>query len=272
MGCAVSTDRLLAKFVSQAEPIEGSDYDTIDLTPAQGRKGAGMAWAELGEPIFDGLEPDDWVSDNDPSDIDTSESELDPRPEETEPLLGENLETNQYIGDELVDNGTTVLGTTGNDVMTATQRDDVIAGGSGDDRITLMAGYDIVKAGAGDDFILASSNDADAQNVAYGMAGDDTMDATGFVGPWLVFDGNEGHDTLLVSGGPQDYAIEQTVRDRVVHDNGEIEWESHELILTKTGADGSLLRVQAGNIEQVIFSDGTTWERADDSAELFPLA
>lgn len=183
----------------------------------------------------------------------------------------EDLEHHQYIGDELVDGGTTMLGTTGSDVMTATLGDDLIAGGSGDDRITLVAGYDMVKAGAGDDFILASSNDADAQNAAYGMGGDDTMDVTDFTGSWVFFDGDEGHDTLLVSGGPQDYSVEQKSYDRVVYDDGGIAWESHELMLTKTGADGTLRTIQAGNIERVVFSDGTTWERADDSAELFPL-
>ena len=183
----------------------------------------------------------------------------------------EDLEHHQYIGDELVDGGTTMLGTTGSDVMTATLGDDLIAGGPGDDRITLVAGYDMVKAGAGDDFIWASSNDADAQNAAYGMGGDDTMDVADFTGSWVFFDGNEGHDTLLVSGGPQDYSVEQKSYDRVVYDDGGIGWESHELMLTKTGADGTLRTIQAGNIERVVFSGGTTWERADDSAELFPL-
>lgn len=170
------------------------------------------------------------------------------------------------------DNPTLVWELTRGEVVVATDGDDIIETGAGDDHITLATGYDVVQAGEGDDFILASSNDTGAQNAAYGMAGDDTMDATGFVGQWLFFDGNEGHDTLLVSGSRQDYAVEQTARDRVDYDNGEIEWESHQLILTKTNADGAITRIQAGNIERVVFSDGTAWERADDSAELFPLA
>lgn len=158
------------------------------------------------------------------------------------------------------------------ETVLATDGDDVILTGAGNDHITLATGDDMVQAGAGDDVILASSNDPEAQNAAYGMDGNDTMDASSFVGPWLFFDGNAGHDTLIVRGGPQDYLVEQSVRDRVVDDDGAIEWESHELILTRILDDGSVQRIQAGNVEQVIFSHGTTWERADDSAELFPLA
>lgn len=43
------TTNRLSVILPPAEPAEGWDYDSIDLSPAQGRKGAGIAWAELGE-------------------------------------------------------------------------------------------------------------------------------------------------------------------------------------------------------------------------------
>lgn len=166
-------------------------------------------------------------------------------------------------------NPTLIWDATSAEVVVATDGDDLIQTAAGDDHITLAKGYDTVQAGAGDDFIFASSNDADAMNVVYGMEGNDTVDLTNYMGAHTFFGGDGGRDTLLVSGRPHDYAVEQSSQGR--DDDVGIIAATHDMTLTKTGADGMLRTITASNVEQVIFSDGTTWERAGDSAELFPL-
>ncbi len=97
----------------------------------------------------------------------------------------------------------TVNGTNGNDTLTGTAGNDVIAGGNGNDTIDGGAGNDVICGGNGQDVIrggagndtIVGDNDNDK---LYGEAGDDTISAGN--GDDLL-DGGAGNDALKANNG-----------------------------------------------------------------------
>ena len=97
----------------------------------------------------------------------------------------------------------TIVGTTGNDVLTGTEGVDVIVGGRGDDQINALGGNDIICGGFGNDIIDAGTGDdlvlaGQGRDQVGGRTGNDTLDG-GLGNDDLA--GNLGNDVLLGDDG-----------------------------------------------------------------------
>ncbi len=101
------------------------------------------------------------------------------------------------FGLDLIDGGD------GNDTLYGREHRDTLLGGDGDDRIVTGAGPDLAYGGAGNDLIIDDFTDGGTENL-YGGSGNDTIKAIsgGAVGPfpkstdWWMF-GETGDDVLI---------------------------------------------------------------------------
>jgi len=128
--------------------------------------------------------------------------------------------------------------------------DDVIAGLAGDDFIDGRGGNDDIIGGAGDD-VLAGQGGDDTYRYALGD-GDDRIDDN-IEGN----NGDQGFDTLVLGAGITVANTEVTVTG-----NG------RDFKLSFNGGAGSVTLVgtavqSSGDVEQIVFADGTTWTLAD---------
>ncbi|MBZ9648143.1 hypothetical protein K9B33_11340 [Sphingobium sp. 3R8] len=141
-------------------------------------------------------------------------------------------------------NGETLRGGVGDDLIYAYGGNDTIFGDEGQDTINGGEGNDLIKGGAGNDLL-------------YGQNGDDTyVFETGHGRDTITDDGN-GNDTIQLGAGiaPADVTVMQA-------DNG-----NDLVLLFSDGSDRITLNDTMTNgyrfIERVTFADGTIWTHAD---------
>ncbi|MFQ6552814.1 calcium-binding protein [Aestuariibius insulae] len=102
---------------------------------------------------------------------------------------GDNIITGARYGDNLADEGNTIYGRGGDDLLFGGQTDDFISGGQGDDRIIGFGGNDILSGNAGDDVISKSGS---GDSILRGGSGNDTLS------------GGRGDDRLVGGTGDDD--------------------------------------------------------------------
>jgi Ca2+-binding RTX toxin-like protein len=89
----------------------------------------------------------------------------------------------------------TIVGSSGNDVISGTPGDDIIFAGAGDDEVHAQGGNDIVCGGPGDDFIQGGTG----RDRLEGEAGSDSLFGQGGAD---VLAGRAGDDLLVGGAGP----------------------------------------------------------------------
>ena len=122
-------------------------------------------------------------------------------------------------------------------INSATDDDDIIIGTVGDDTLSSGPGNDLLSAGAGSDTYLYSSGDGDDRI-------SDTGTALGAVDTVRLVDYTPDDVIYALRGGPESL-------DLVIRFSG----DRDRLVLENT------LSSSRSGIEQVIFSDGTVWDR-----------
>ncbi|MFG1447333.1 calcium-binding protein [Xylella fastidiosa] len=136
-------------------------------------------------------------------------------------------------------------------------------GGDGDDVLDGGEGSNRLEGGAGNDVLKVASNSSD--NVFSGGTGDDMLYGSAHSDTYL-FNQGDGHDTIIEPGGSFDRLVfgEGITADdvRVVRQGQDVVLDlgnGHDSIRMKDWltSDGEYNRT--GNIEEILFADGTRW-------------
>lgn len=135
-----------------------------------------------------------------PTPPESGEDETPEGPQAPENGNGENGNDGQSNGQ----NGCTITGTPGDDVLVGTPGHDVICALGGDDVIRGLAGNDVIKAGPGDDLVIGGKG----RDRILGQGGEDTLR------------GNAGRD-LIKAGAGDDELVGGKGRDRMFGQRGD---------------------------------------------------
>ncbi|MFA7281105.1 MAG: calcium-binding protein [Sterolibacterium sp.] len=180
-------------------------------------------------------------------------------------------------------NDTVVCGAVGQAVR-GEQGDDALYGGSGNDTLSGDGGNDKLSGGAGNDVLRAAfalthsgmdysyqENDA---NTLEGGVGDDRLYGGGGADTYRYSLG-DGADTIYETYyHPDTFVTSDTASDKIVLDAGitpnevSVIRNSGDLILKFANSVGDQITISnwydaaKNRIEQVVFADGTTWDRA----------
>ncbi|ATQ73956.1 hypothetical protein CR152_05065 [Massilia violaceinigra] len=152
---------------------------------------------------------------------------------------------------------TPVSGTAGNDTLNGGAADDVLNGLSGNDQLFGLAGNDILDGGAGNDFLN-------------GGLGDDVY----------LFGRGDGRDiAYMIDVRPQTEVNTLRLKEGVLPSDLAFDMIGTSLLINIIGtgdqfrADGFLYGTSTTNsanpLQQIIFSDGTTWNLAEIQAKLY---
>lgn len=162
-----------------------------------------------------------------------------------------------------VDANLTVLGTDGDDSLGGSYRSETIQGLAGDDRLYAEDGNDRLEGGAGNDLLDGGFGD----DYLDGGTGDDTLQG-GYGNDTYRFGRGAGRDTVIeypytnlnnndtieLDQGvlPEDLTIRRVNNDMVLTING-----TEDRLVVK---NGFLDYDDTGRVEQIYFSDGTSWD------------
>ena len=108
-----------------------------------------------------------------------------------------------------------ILGTNGDDVLTARFPGLTIYGGPGDDTLRGFDGADTLDGGGGDDLILGGSTSADLRDLVFGGAGNDTI----YGGPGNDELRGDGGNDVIAGGAGADTVIGGTGNDTLTGSN-----------------------------------------------------
>ncbi|RUA35744.1 calcium-binding protein, partial [Xylella fastidiosa subsp. fastidiosa] len=166
-----------------------------------------------------------------------------------------------WTGETLSTLGLTTLGTSGNDILNGWQGNDLLLGGDGDDVLDGGEGSNRLEGGAGHDVLNVANG---WNNVLNGGSGDDLLYGSFFADTYL-FNKGDGRDTLIEQGGADKLVFGAGIiasQVRLLHEGQDVVLDlgnGHDSIRMKDWltSDGEYNRT--GNIEEILFADGTRW-------------
>jgi Ca2+-binding RTX toxin-like protein len=169
------------------------------------------------------------------------------------PLIAGNAEGSAAMDLLFGDAGANLLrGGGGDDVLSGGDGDDVLDGGEGSNRLEGGAGHDVLNVANG------------WNNVLNGGSGDDLLYGSFFADTYL-FNKGDGRDTLIEQGGADKLVFGAGIiasQVRLLHEGQDVVLDlgnGHDSIRMKDWltSDGEYNRT--GNIEEILFADGTRW-------------
>jgi len=163
------------------------------------------------------------------------------------------------IGDDMI------YGNEGNDVLFGIEGNDMVVGGAGDDIVDGGAGNDFVNGGPGDDILFGGDGDDilesfEGNDIFFGGDGDDTYRYRAGAGMDVILD-TSGDDTLEVF----DLTLDDLTFTRM----------DNNLIINTDGINENTITILGhfpqngdGNIETLVFEDGTVFNLSDPFAPM----